>query len=255
MSLPTSITAGAVGHLNDHEEIHQIVDDVFPSGGAAPADANLFRMMRYARQAATPSAGRLGSLFQDTDVPALAPGALGRLLLDDGTAYRALYLLLGDAIFDLRLDSANANISGFRNPSARVSRTTTQSIATGFGSYTALIWDVETGADAHDNDNLWAAGNPSRLTATRDGFYLVGAYVAWAAGTGQKSMRIQKNNAKVLARQDSENTNGEDHNTLTTYIELEVGDYVQAEVAHDGGANRTVQTDSAFWMAWQGDEA
>jgi hypothetical protein len=115
-------------------------------------------------------------------------------------------------------------------------------------------------ADMHAGpDSQCSAGGQSRLTAPHPGVYLVSATVTWP--TNEQNRRFLRltlddgNAVTPIARDSRQAVSGVGtEQTVTTLVSMDVGDYVQAEVAQDSGSDLTLS--SAFGnhlsMAWVG---
>lgn len=125
---------------------------------------------------------------------------------------------------------------------ARVYRTTGQSIPS--ATFTAISFDTE----RYDQDALWDVANPTRLTCTRAGIYLIVGAVIYATGaTGQRQTGIRLNGATFLAAVNGgvavATTIFPCHNP-TTICQLAVGNYVELVAYQDsGGAVNVAQFD------------
>ena len=120
-------------------------------------------------------------------------------------------------------------------PACVAYRTADQSIAS--GGFTALAPDGE----LFDTDGMHdPAVNPSRLTATTAGYYVVTAGISWAFNaTGQRVVRIGKNGGTTQGAEDARQaiTTGAANTSCTTsaIVKLAVGDYVEAYGFQDSG--------------------
>lgn len=134
---------------------------------------------------------------------------------------------------------------------ARAYRTTNQSITT--GTLTAFSPDTVD----FDSDVYWAVGNPTRLTAPRQGKYTVGCSILWdTSTTGNRSVYVVKNGVTGtrLAGEQMPANNGGILNIATT-LNLVAGDYVEFYVnQNSGGSVNVVATEqiSQMWMAQVG---
>lgn len=127
----------------------------------------------------------------------------------------------------------------------RVYRTTTQTITA--GAFTALSWDTED----NDTDGCWASGNPTRLTAARDGYYLAGGSfsldAAQITSADRMGIRVRKNGTIYLGGTDLHTVNGEAMvlGVASGQIWLSAGDYLEV-VAYNGyAADKTVSAGSS----------
>lgn len=137
---------------------------------------------------------------------------------------------------------------------ARATKTATQAIAT--STATAVSWD----SAPENTDGMWAAGNPTRLTAPITGKYLIGFNLEWAAsnlGT-YRQIYTRVNGvtpASPACTQDNSFTaNQTDVLTSSMIRALSAGDYVELIVNQDTGGNLNVNaTYSNFFMLYVGE--
>jgi hypothetical protein len=110
-------------------------------------------------------------------------------------------------------------------PTARVRRTTNQTIAA--SSLTTLSFTTET----WDTANLHASNNPN-LTAPVDGVYLISGSVIFQGGTGGlRELELDVNNTKPIADdQDDARTSAIDVLNASTIYRLSAGDDVRMKV-------------------------
>jgi hypothetical protein len=96
----------------------------------------------------------------------------------------------------------------------------------------AIPWDAETYDNVDDN---WAIGNATRLTAQRDGNYLISFGGEWAEDTtGYRQMSIKLNGSAYLAVDQRDATNHYKF-CISTQYELSSTDYVEAVVYQTSG--------------------
>lgn len=242
-TLPTNIIAGSTGHIGDHNELHQILTDFEAGEVWVPAG------YRSGGIASRPSPGRAGFVYRSVD-----EGPNGQLYLDTGSAWIRVSDAFYNEVFDLR--QGTRNIKGLQLPVARVGLNNNIAVPTSSLSWTVIQWENDSGANFADNDSLWDAGQAGRFTASRDGFWWIGAYIRWAADTdGQRHIRVQKNNNVVLGRDSRPAAAEIEHQTLgSMLIELETGDYVQVEVSHNAGNSLDVHNNSVAWFAYHSGE-
>jgi len=126
----------------------------------------------------------------------------------------------------------------------QVYRSTTQSIDSG-------TWDdpISYDTEVENTDGCWSSGNPTRLTASRDGRYVVSAsFVLSAGGTDDRRVyaAIRKNGsdfvAMDMARSDAQAASVP--RTITTVVELEKDEYVEVCVLHDSGSAKNIDAAS-----------
>jgi len=133
-------------------------------------------------------------------------------------------------------------------PSARVSRSAAQSIASGTG--VLLTFDQE----QFDTDNIHdLVTNTSRLTCRTAGKYIIGAHFDWQTSTSGtfRNAIIQVNGgtrpADLIQPQSSQ---GYLRQEPVAIYDLIVGDYIEAVAYHDAASALTVSP--TFWMAYIG---
>lgn len=134
---------------------------------------------------------------------------------------------------------------------ARIYRSTNQSITT------ATLTAFAPATLDFDSDSYWAVGNPTRLTAPRDGKYTVGCSVLWDTSiVGTRSLYVVKNGVTGtrLAGEQMAAATGDILNVSTT-LNLIAGDYVEFYVNQtSGGSVNVVATEqiSQIWIAQVG---
>jgi hypothetical protein len=137
----------------------------------------------------------------------------------------------------------------FQEQGLRITRSTTQSIAT-------ATWDaVEFNAENFDfGAQHSTVSNTDRINGNnRDGVYIIGANVGFAANaTGTRRIRIQLNGSTTIAQMNYNNLGGSVSTTMlamTSYI-LTTSDYITCEVYQDSGGNLNVNAGAQFWAHW-----
>jgi len=139
------------------------------------------------------------------------------------------------------------DVGWLTNPHARVRRSTTQSIPN--AAATAMTFDTQdTNVGA-----LWAAGNPTRLTAPRTGFYAIGVYASWAANaTGVRTIQLRSNGSVDNATDGRLNFGGTYgiNQTMATMMQLNANDYMEMMMFQDSGAALNVSVNCVFWMTY-----
>lgn len=122
-------------------------------------------------------------------------------------------------------------------PRVRAYRITSQSIATGAGSYGSGT-QVTFEASSFDSHSFWSASvNPTRLTVPtgQSGIYLVIGQASWnTSATARKAAWLFKNGARFAIAE----VNGDDGGlglsfTVSAFVSLAVGDYVELVVRQD----------------------
>lgn len=111
----------------------------------------------------------------------------------------------------------------------------------------------------------WAGANPTRMTAVRDGFYLVyglfGLAEAASANVGYRAcaIRVNGNNSLLYGGNTMVPPTGDTTGSATAVvalIQLSTGDYVELMVAQTQGATRNLTTNGGdgtrFLMLWMG---
>jgi hypothetical protein len=117
---------------------------------------------------------------------------------------------------------------------ARIWRSTDQNIAPSAAGI-AVTFDTV----IFDNDAMWAAGQPTRLTIKTPGKYLVGGCVFWDVGGGTRSLMVRKNGATSVVRSKFSIPAGETANCANeaaTYYRFLKDDYIELIVAQTGVA-------------------
>ena len=137
-------------------------------------------------------------------------------------------------------------------PDARVHRTASQSIPN--DTLTALVFDTGNSAEDFDTDTMHSPStNPSRLTATTAGVYIVCAAVTWtAAASTDELLQLEQGGSTVLASNTiSSGNHYGDVASVCAVAKLAAADYVEAFVQQNSTAALTV-TAASFSMAWLG---
>lgn len=135
-------------------------------------------------------------------------------------------------------------------PNARVRRTTVQTFTSGVTaavSFDHQSWNV---------GNLHSISiNPTRLTASISGLYLIGGVVRWADNaTGYRFLGIRQNGTTYVAKdaRGSLATGFGLDQGVTTLYRLAKGEYVELLAGQASGGNLNILVDSpaspAFWM-------
>lgn len=124
----------------------------------------------------------------------------------------------------------------------RVYRNSTQSIPS--GTVTALSWNTEVA----DTDNCWSSGNPTRLVASRSGYYLIGCnWTIDSVPAGRVTTSIRRNGTtQVLAafEIDPTSTTYQQIALVTGMVWMNAGDYAEAYVYSSGGAVTVAAADA-----------
>jgi len=112
-------------------------------------------------------------------------------------------------------------------------------------------WD---GTD-HDWGDLWAAGNPSRLTFDVGGLIEFDAHLCFAPdATGERGIRFIVDGATVIAQKlvDARGASDDTYLDLSTQRQIDPGSYVEVEVYQDSGGNLNVQGGGSYVPAFCG---
>jgi hypothetical protein len=119
-------------------------------------------------------------------------------------------------------------------PSARVRRTTSQTIAT------STLTDVSMTAETWDTANMHATNSPS-LFAPVDGVYLItGSVVFQGGGTGFRELQLKRNGTSAIADdQDDVRASASNFLNVSTVYLLAAGDDVRMAVQQNSGGNLT----------------
>lgn len=138
--------------------------------------------------------------------------------------------------------------SGF---GARVSRSTSQTIATG-GTEVAIQWTTEDRDDG-GTPGYFDAGDPTKFKVAEDGFYLVAANVKLSNATSAAwSVSLRVNGSATQDPIQSVQGDSEtDWTSLAAVLYLQDGDYVESVVDHDETNDEEVEAGN-FSIAWIG---
>lgn len=103
-----------------------------------------------------------------------------------------------------------------------VVKSTTQAISP---TAAAISWD----AVVQDDGNIWSAGQPTRLTARSDGWYIVQGSILWAvAPSSHKRMQFRKNGTTTYPGVEGyPSTTQRNKNSALVILYLEKNDYVE----------------------------
>lgn len=156
---------------------------------------------------ARPAAATPGALFFDT--------TLGKLQRDTGSTWEDVeHVPLG----------------------AIVKRAAAQTVSD--GATVAISWDTET----KDENGFYAAGNPTRITIPKTGWYVMTAYVDWANDPdGVRHAQFKINNTTWgFAQSTSVMSNQDGRLNPAQVAYLTAADYVELFVYHNAGGNLDV---------------
>ena len=128
---------------------------------------------------------------------------------------------------------------------ARVSRAAVQSIND--TTWTSISFDTEN----EDNDTIWAAGAPTRLTVVHPGFYLVTATAAFAysAFGAERALRVLLNGGIAGGAPFYANGTTAPQATVSLLRYLAAGDYLEAQVYQNSGGALNTATPTTLTAA------
>jgi hypothetical protein len=98
------------------------------------------------------------------------------------------------------------------------------------GTFTAIPFNAE----HFDTADIWSPGSPTRLTASRTGTYVVSASAGWPAGTGSRTLRIDRSGAQIALN--TVPATGGPGQVVATITRMNAGEYVELVVHQDSGA-------------------
>ena len=103
---------------------------------------------------------------------------------------------------------------------------------------TVLTWVTE----ITDNDNMHAAGAPTRMTVQTGGTWLIVANVSWSSNaTGYRQIMLRYNNVAYIAENVAAGVSGANTtHTLVSIQSLSAGDFIEIYVAQGSGGNLNV---------------
>lgn len=131
------------------------------------------------------------------------------------------------------LTSADTNTYLNNNFAAGVSLTADQSVAN--GTDTVVSWT----AALYDNNTMFSAGTPNRLTVKTAGVYIVTATICWPSNsTGERINWIQLNGSTTTRygnRRGGGWTTGPTEYSIAAQINCVVNDYIQLGVYQSSG--------------------
>lgn len=138
----------------------------------------------------------------------------------------------------------------FERPVARVIRATNQTIPN--NAPTAISFSTVD----FDSHTMFSLVNPTRLTATLPGFYLMGAGLHWAQTALQRETFFRMNGTLELDRQSQFNTTVQTHHYSLGYLwYFAPGDYVEVVTFQLSGGNLDLVAGAQnlnFWMTYLG---
>jgi hypothetical protein len=146
----------------------------------------------------------------------------------------------GSALTNLTLPAGVGSSPGFKGAKVTVSAGQTITTATN----TAVSFDVTT----YDTNTYWSAGQPTRLTVSETGYYLLQGFVGFAAFNGNRAItgKIYVNGAAATPEitdgdRLSENTGVAWGNPQGMQL-LNAGDYIELMAYQDSGGNLNTST-------------
>jgi hypothetical protein len=90
-------------------------------------------------------------------------------------------------------------------------------------------------AEHFDTADIWSPASPTRLTAPRTGTYVASAAVGWPAGTGSRTLRIDRGGVQIAL--DTVPATGGTSQVVATVTRMSAGEYVELIVHQDSGAS------------------
>lgn len=129
--------------------------------------------------------------------------------------------------------------------SSRVSNSSAQTVPTG-ATRTVLTFDTK----VFDYGGMWVSTANTKLTVQLKGKYLVGAHVNWAGVAGDKFVAIRTNGTTEIAAQVTPAPAAfAPDQSVSSLLDLSVGDYIETVVLQNSGVNATVNTVRTFQWA------
>jgi hypothetical protein len=162
-------TAGDLAYASAANQLSRLgigaANRVLKSTGSAPIWDTMATLLQTVAMVTSQASGDLFYANGASSIARLGIGAAGKILRSTGSA---------------------PAWEGMRG--AQVSRGASQSIPN--ASYTAASFPSET----FDTAAFWAAGNPSRITIPRTGYYLIGGKIGWDANSnGVREVKLYRN--------------------------------------------------------------
>ncbi len=146
----------------------------------------------------------------------------------------------------------------WERPSARVRRTTTQSIPSTDATFTPITFNTA----IFDTRTFWSAGAPTLITIPEQGLYVFGGNGKWAANaTGTREIGFRRNGSEILlvVDQPMEATNGGTtvpSSHASYQARLNAGDTLELIVRQESGGalDMTAEADNSivFWIVYAG---
>jgi len=129
-------------------------------------------------------------------------------------------------------ESAKAKVKNFKKVlKCSVTKTANQEVDR--ATHTVIVWDEA----VYDNASVWAASpNPTRITAPKDGTYVVRSQAAFCGNpTGRTGISIWVNGDLESVVYHGKGNDSEDSISITKEIELSANDYVEIKVYQTTG--------------------
>jgi hypothetical protein len=113
---------------------------------------------------------------------------------------------------------------------------------------TAVTKTLTFDSERRDNASMHDTSvNPSRITAPIAGMYLVTGHIQWTDNAaGRRLIAIKLNGGTYYAIDDHLSSSVSQHNSISTVLFLNAGDYVELDVAQSSGGNLNVETVAAY---------
>lgn len=145
-----------------------------------------------------------------------------------------------------------SGVALFSWDSVRLSRSGNQTINTGSGALTTLLFDTET----FDSNTLHStSSNTGRITIAVAGLYRLYAFIRWIASntTGITEVTIRVNGTTVIDFDDQPSVTSVNRTQhLYTEYRLAVGDYVEVAVYQTTGGDQAVSSTGTHFGASKG---
>jgi len=127
---------------------------------------------------------------------------------------------------------------GLGHPRAVVTRVTTQSIAS------ATFVPINFTAAPVNEQTIWAAGNPNRLTAPVSGMYFSACWLSWVGSlVGNVGLHLRSFNGDFISQQFWQAASGTAQTKLTSStgaIAMNAGDWIEWVASHDIAGNQNI---------------
>jgi len=170
--------------------------------------------------------------------------------------YNTISTFVSGAILTaVQMNGIGTNVNNYRVPTmCSVYRSAALS-QTSNGGYQSIAWDNQ---DFTQTDTgMWSAGtNPSRITLTTAGLYVVTLSIGFAGNaTGWRTMRIDKNGTAVAYGNNSPGWAIVNYLNMNAIIQSDGDDYVEALAYQDSGGNLAYsvgQSSMRFSAVWVG---